>query len=89
MTEKFSLMNEYKNLQEAKNNPQISEKKEDLTNKIKYQEYIIEVDKKECSVYIPLRECENFEAILEHTSDIKRIELKKLLREFRGIINIG
>jgi hypothetical protein len=76
---KFSLISEYNNI--------IKETPIQNSNKIKYQEYILEVDSKECSVYIPLRECDNFEYSMNHLSSIKENDLIKLMREFRGIRN--
>jgi hypothetical protein len=88
MSDKFSLISEYTTQGKAikKSN---EAKVETAALKVKYQEYLIEIDSKECSVYIPIRECESFENVLEHSTNISAFQLKKLLREFRGIRNIG
>jgi len=89
MNDKFSLISEYTT--KGKNKKRLTEKtkESDDVHKVKYQEYIIEVDSSERSVYIPIRECDHFEKVLENTTDITAFQLKKLLREFRGIRNIG
>lgn len=76
---KFSLISEYTNI--------IKETPKQKSNKSIYQEYIIEVESKECSVYIPLRECENFENVINSKTFIDNGQLTKLMREFRGIRN--
>jgi len=76
---KFSLISEYNNI--------IKEAPKQKSNKTKYQEYIIEVESKECSVYIPLRECENFENVISEETSIDEDQLRRLMREFRGIRN--
>ena len=86
MSEKFSLINEYKAIQEGS---VVSKPKDAPKNKVKYQEYIIEVNSKDTSVYIPIRECDNFESLLEHSTSLEDYQLKNILREFRGIRNIG
>jgi len=88
MSDKFSLISEYTTQGKADKKTEEA-KVEAIALKVKYQEYLIEIDSKECSVYIPVRECKNFESILEHSTDISAFQLKKLLREFRGIRNIG
>lgn len=88
MSDKFSLLSEYTDIGKAKKSSAIL-KVEAAVHKVKYQEYLIEVESKECSIYIPIRECENFEQVLEHTTNIDTYQLLKLLREFRGIRNIG
>jgi len=89
MSSKFSLISEYTT--KGKDKKRLTEKATESTNvhKVKYQEYIIEVDSSERSVYIPVRECEHFEKVLESTTDITAFQLKELLRDFRGIRNIG
>jgi len=88
MSDKFSLISEYTTQGKVEKQTEKA-KVEAIALKVKYQEYIIEVDSSECSVYIPVRESENFESVLEHTQNISAFQLKKLLREFRGIRNIG
>ena len=87
MSDKFSLMSEYTT--QGKETKKVSESADTHEHKVKYQEYILEVDSKERSVYIPIRECENFEIVLENTTNISSGQLKQLLRDFRGIRNIG
>jgi len=88
MSDKFSLISEYTTQGKKQKQIEIA-KVEAISLKVKYQEYLIEVDAKECSVYIPIRESESFERVLEHTEVISSFQLKNLLREFRGIRNIG
>lgn len=76
---KFPLLSDYVSI--------LKEKPQHTNNKRKYQEYIIEVDNKEISVYIPLRECKPFENIVENTDHITEAQIKQLMREFRGIRN--
>lgn len=76
---KFSLISEYNNI--------IKETPKQKSNKTKYQEYIIEVDSQECSVYIPLRECKSFESVINRGKSIDESQLRRLMREFRGIRN--
>lgn len=76
---KFPLLSDYVSI--------LKEKPIQKSNKIKYQEYIIEVENEETSVYIPIRESENFENVIESLDHISIIEIKKLMREFRGIRN--
>lgn len=65
----------------------IKEKPQQSSNKIKYQEYIIDVDGIENSVYIPIRECSSFENVINTANYITEVQLKQLMREYRGIRN--
>lgn len=76
---KFPLLSDYVSI--------LKEKPLQKSSKIKYQEYIIEVANEETSVYIPIRESENFENVIESLDYISINEIKKLMREFRGIRN--
>lgn len=55
---------------------------------IDYQSYDIKIDEKHFTVSVPLRESENFENTITTTSISSKRELKKLLREFRGFIEV-
>lgn len=55
-------------------------------NGIDYQEYVVEVEGKETTVYIPLRECDAFETTLSR--DVKLLDkstLRDVLRQHRGL----
>lgn len=57
-----------------------------LPDGIQYQEYVVEVDSVDTTVYIPLRECEAFETTLSR--DVKildRATLRDVLRQHRGL----
>ena len=63
-------------------------KKKDPTSDIKYQNYDLIINDMEYIVSVPLRESENFEkAVSEAVIGSKR-ELKNLLRQFRGFIQV-
>lgn len=54
---------------------------------VDYQEYLIEIDKKEKSVFIPLRECTAFEQTLSTLPKYPdREDLRTVLRKHRGIV---
>ena len=53
---------------------------------VKYQEYTLEVDRQEKTVFIPLRECEAFEQTLStQTKYLDGETLREILRMHRGI----
>lgn len=54
--------------------------------RIKYQQYDLEIEEKEVSVLIPVRECETFEEWLCECETLSSFKLKKALREFRGVL---
>lgn len=62
--------------------PKIEEEKP----KIQYQQYVIEVESEPVTVLIPTREQANFELALVEIETITQTKLKKLMREFRGLI---
>lgn len=61
------------------------EEKTTLPKGINYQEYVIEVDKQEVTVFIPLRECKSFEETLYDVERIDEDNLRDILRRHRGI----
>lgn len=77
MSQKFELINEFNN---KKN------KLDDNTpkNLIKYQEYEIIVDNNTQIIYIPLRECNNFEKNINELYTINKTILKELLYKHNG-----
>jgi len=64
-------------------------KKEDespLAKGVQYQQYELEVDGKQQTVNIPLREAENFEEfVVNNNNPLTRKSLKGILRQFRGV----
>ena len=60
-----------------------------IDNSIKYNQFDIIVEGKNCTVDIPIKETEEFKQILDnHKEPITRQTLRTLLRHFRGVKNI-
>ncbi len=73
----FSLINRL-NTKDDTNSP--------LAEGIQYQQYELEVDGKQQTVNIPLREAVNFEAcVVNNDTPLTRKSLKIILRQFRGV----
>lgn len=72
----FKLIQTFENQKNANEVPK---------HNIKYQQYIIEVDGDERSIFIPLRESTEFENYLSEKRRIDEIEFRKMLRTFRGV----
>ena len=53
---------------------------------ITYQRYDLDVKGQEVGVLIPVRECENFENAVIEVEELSSIKLKKMVREFRGLL---
>ena len=58
---------------------------EKVDSGIKYQQYDIVVEASPRSVLIPIRECQSFEKVMLEHSDLTSREIRKILRQFRGI----
>lgn len=78
MNQKFSLL---KTLGEEEQ----ADEKTPLPKGINYQEYIIDVQGQELSVFIPLREYVAFEQSLSDIESLDRDALRDILRKHRGI----
>ena len=79
MNSKFSLIEKLnsKQVEKPKRNP--------FPPGIEYQEYILEIKGVEQTVFIPLKECDEFEKSLTHKSSLDDDDLRDLLRQHRGI----
>lgn len=66
-------------------NPPVEEKPL-LPEGIQYQEYVIEPKDGKMTVFIPLRESEEFEKSLLKQTVLLRSDVRQLLRTHRGII---
>jgi hypothetical protein len=77
-------MSEYSLIKQLQNPP--TEEKPRLPRGLDYQEYVVEPQEGNMTVFIPIRETEAFEeAIKEHTV-LLRSDVRRLLRAHRGII---
>jgi len=74
---KFTLLNKLQ---------QIDECGPEEVSRIQYQNYTIVVEKHDQVVSIPVRECMKFEQELEEYEKLSNTELRKLMREFRGLV---
>lgn len=63
-------------------------KKVDPTALVKYQNYDLKIDEDEYKISVPLREAERFEATISETVVTSKRQLKEILRQFRGFIQI-
>lgn len=80
MGNKFSLL---QRLNEADHSPK---EKSPFAPGIEYQEYLLEVEGKDETIFIPLKECTAFEdALSKQTKYLTREELREFLRSHRGI----
>jgi len=75
---KFSLIKQLQN--------PATEEKPLLPRGIKYQEYVVEPQEGDMTVFIPLRETEAFEAAIKEQAVLLRSDVRRLLRAHRGII---
>lgn len=57
-----------------------------LPEGIRYQEYVIEPKDGKMTVFVPLRETEEFEKALQKQTVLLRSDVRRLLRTHRGII---
>lgn len=75
---KFSLIKQLQN--------PATEEKPLLPRGIKYQEYVVEPQEGDMTVFIPLRETEAFETAIKEQAVLLRSDVRRLLRAHRGII---
>lgn len=80
MGKKFSLLQQ---LDEAQTIPV---KQSPFPKGVEYQEYELDVEGNDQTVFIPLKECDAFEAALsQQTKYLSRDDLRDILRNHRGI----
>ncbi len=80
MGNNFSLL---KQLDEARTTPPESSP---FPKGIEYQEYSLDVEGKDQTIFIPLRECSAFEtALLQQTNSLTSDDICEILRVHRGI----
>ena len=60
-----------------------------LPEGVAYKRFTMRVDKEEKVVHIPLRESDNFLDRITEKKKITSLTFKKLMREFRGIVETG
>jgi hypothetical protein len=77
-------MSEYSLIKQLQN--PATEEKPLLPRGIKYQEYVVEPQEGDMTVFIPLRETEAFEAAIKEEAVLLRSDVRRLLRAHRGII---
>lgn len=57
-----------------------------LPSGVEYQEYLLEVESKDQTIFIPLKECDAFEAAISRQPKyLTRDDLRDILRNHRGI----
>ncbi len=77
-------MSEYSLIKQLQN--PATEEKPLLPRGVKYQEYVVEPQEGDMTVFIPLRETEAFEAAIKEEAVLLRSDVRRLLRAHRGII---
>lgn len=79
-------MSRFSLITEIDNNRKDIESRDPNAPNITYQRYDLDVGGSEMGVLIPIRECDNFETTVSELDDLTTHKLKKLVRDFRGLI---